>query len=428
MTPETRKLADDCFLHDKDRLRHHEALKILQDRMAPVADTTELPLSQAGGKILSQPVIAPRNIPAFDNSAVDGYAYAHADFERTGGFFPLTARIAAGDTDDIELPGLSAARIFTGARMPSGADTIAMQEDCKPHSQEDGNFIVIPGGLKAGANCRRAGEDVSKGETVAETGSRLRAQDLAAIASTGAASVSVYKPLRVGLLSSGNEILRPGEQFVNGRVYDSNHFMLADMLEKLGCDVTDLGIAPDQVDVVSDTLKSAAADHDVIISSGGASKGEEDHFITALEKHGKRHLWQLAVKPGRPMCFGQVGNTLCFTLPGNPVAAFVCFLLYVRPCLLRLGGAKWQTPSRYWLKAGFSIRSKPDRREFLRGYLQENADDAHTIVHKFNRDGSGLIIGLRESSGLIEIPEETTSVEAGEMVRFIPYSELGITG
>lgn len=418
------KLADDCFIHDKDRLRHSQALEILRENMHAIAGVETIALGNANRRILAANVKAPRNIPAFDNSAVDGYAFSHADFEPTGGFFPIMTRIAAGHTAEIELPSFAAARIFTGAKMPEGADTIAMQEDCEPHEQDGSQFIAIPAGLKKGANCRLAGEDVATDEIVATSGTKLRPQDLAAIASTGTGEVQVYKPLKIGLLSSGNEILRPGEAFEQGKVYDANHFMLTGLLESSNIDVTDLGVCSDNAEKVHALLKSASTKFDVIISSGGASKGEEDHFVDALGKLGKCHLWQLAVKPGRPMSFGQIDNTLVFTLPGNPVAAFVCFLLYVRPSIQSLSGSKFKEPQRYQIPAGFSIKSKPDRREFLRGFVLNEGDAA--IAMKFDRDGSGLITGLRESSGLIEIPEETTSINKGDLVDFIPYSEMEI--
>ena len=418
------KLTDDCFLHDKDRLRHFEALNILRERMKPIAQVETIPLQQANGRILAKDVTAPRNIPAFDNSAVDGYAFTHADFEPTGGFFPLMARIAAGDTQEIELPGFSAARIFTGARMPKGTDSVAMQEDCEPHEQDGANFIAIPAGLKQGANCRLAGEDVATGAVVAKTGISLRPQDLAAIASTGTADIEVYKPLKVGLLSSGNEILRPGETFKQGKVYDANHYMLHGLLENSNIICTDLGVCPDNANQVDSLLKDASTKFDIIISSGGASKGEEDYFVDALGKLGKCHLWQLAVKPGRPMSFGQIDETLVFTLPGNPVAAFVCFLLYVQPSLQSLAGGEFKEPQRYKIPTGFAIKSKPDRREFLRGFIVD--DEGTPTVMKFNRDGSGLITGLREATGFIEVPEETTSLHKGDLVDFIPFSEFGI--
>lgn len=405
-------------------MRHDEALALLKERMSVIASTITLPLAEACGRTLAQDVIAPRNIPAFDNSAVDGYAFSHSELEPTGGYFPRSIRIAAGDTEETELPAFSAARIFTGARMPKGAETIAMQEDCKPEMQDGKSYILIPTNLKKGANCRLAGEDVSEGEVVAKSGTKLSPQDLAAIASTGHDKIKVYAPLRIGIISSGNEILRPGTPFINGKVYDANHFMLNGLLQNTSTQITDLGVCPDDETKVADLLNQALGRFDVILSTGGASKGEEDYFVDALGKLGKCHLWQLAVKPGRPMSFGQIETTPVFTLPGNPVAAFVCFLLYVKPCIERLGGQAWRAPQRYQLPANFSIKSKPDRREFLRGFILE--DQGKTLVQKFERDGSGLITSLRQSSGFIEIPEETTSVEKGDLIDFIPYNEFGL--
>ena len=418
-------IADDCFLHDKDRLKHGDAIALLRERMAPLTRTEEIPLSESCGKVLAQDIKAPRNIPAFDNAAVDGYAFAHAGHAVTGGFFPLAARIAAGDENNIELPGASAARIFTGAAMPLGADTVVMQEDCERHEQDGTQFIVIPAGLKKGANCRLAGEDVAAKSTVAKTGTVLRPQDLAAIASTGTDKVCVFTPLKVGLLSSGNELLQPGDEFENGKVYDANGVMLSSLFGSLPVTVTNLGVCPDDRQAVGNLLTDASTQFDVVISSGGASRGEEDHFVGALEKLGKSHMWQLAIKPGRPMSLGQIDKALFFVLPGNPVAAFVCFALYVRPSLLRLGGADWYEPKRFPLPADFSITSKPDRREFLRGIYHIH-DDGKVTIDKYDRDGSGLISGLREADGLIEVSETATSVSSGDMISFIPFSELGI--
>ena len=419
------KLADDCFVHDKDRLRHDEAIKILRGQMQTVVEIETVTLENSTGRILAQDVIAPRNIPAFNNSAVDGYAYSFQDFEKTNGKFPLKARIAAGDTNIIKLPPLSAARIFTGAKMPQGADAIAMQEDCTPSDNDGTKFITIPAGLKKAANCRLAGEDVASGKAVATSGQKLRPQELAAIASTGTNEIKVYKPLKLGLISSGNEILRPSEAFQNGKTYDANHYMLRGLLESSNADITDLGVCADNKDHVNCLLQDASSKFDIIISTGGASKGEEDYFVDALSRLGKCHLWQLAVKPGRPMSFGQIKDTLVFILPGNPVAAFVCFLLYIRPCLEVLNGGYWKSPQAYQIPAGFSLKSKPDRREFLRGSIDTDEQGRPTAM-KFEHDGSGLITGLRQSSGLIEVPEDTTTINIGDLVNFIPFSEFGI--
>lgn len=421
-----RRLIDDCFLHDKERLKHADALAILKERVSRVVTEETVPLAAAHGRILAEEIRAPRNVPAHDNAAVDGYAFASKDFEAAGGFFPVVARVAAGHPAPDPVPQGGAVRIFTGAVMPEGLDTIAMQEDCEPHDQDGLSFIVIPPGLKPGANRRKSGEDVKEGALILSAGEKLRPQDIAAIASTGKAEVRVWRPVKVALVSTGDEIRRPGEPLAEGGVYDSNHFLLRSLLETVGAAVTDCGVLPDKAETVNETLAEAARTHDAIITTGGASRGEEDHLVTALDTLGKRHVWQLAIKPGRPMNFGQIGDCVMLGLPGNPVAAMVCFLLYARPVLTVLGGGEFVEPRRYQMPADFEIaKKKPDRREFYRGILA-TGENGLTVARKFERDGSGLITGLREADGLIEIPEETTGIRKDELVNFIPFTELGL--
>ncbi|MCC0012751.1 MAG: molybdopterin molybdotransferase MoeA [Rhodobiaceae bacterium] len=424
-----KKLLDDCFLHDKDRLRHDEVLAILRERLANVATPEDVPLGAATGRVAANDVRAPRNVPAFDNSAVDGYAVRHADLNADADTSLFVAmRVAAGHPANEPLPEKSAARIFTGAPMPAGADTVVMQEDCEAAaSDEIGELtqVTIPAGVKPGANRRRAGEDLAEGATLIDPGQRLRPQDIAAAASIGHGSLSVFSKLKVAVFSSGDEIAEAGTELGDGGVYDANRPLLTSLLSSLPVEVNDLGILPDTGKAMRDALSKAERTADVIITSGGASRGEEDHLIESLDKLGKRHLWQIAIKPGRPMAMGQIGDTVVFGLPGNPVAAFVCFLLYVRPALLALGGARWSEPRRFMLPAAFEIpKKKPDRREFLRGLLTPGPDGLN--VDKFARDGSGLITGLRAADGLIEIPEDATSVTRGEPVAFIPFGELGL--
>ncbi|PCJ91272.1 MAG: molybdopterin molybdenumtransferase MoeA [Hyphomicrobiales bacterium] len=425
---DARKLLNDCFLHDKDRLRHDEAIAIILDQINAIAGTEIVSLEDASGRYLAKAVKSPRDVPLTDNAAVDGYAYRHEDFEAAGGWFEVVDRIAAGHTRQADVPKNAAVRIFTGATVPDGLDTVAMQEDCEPHVQDGLPFVAIPPGLKAGANRRKAGEDVLEGTTMLMPGERIRPQELAAIASLGIAEVSVFKKLRVALLATGDELQRPDSQnnLKPGQVYDSNSAMLKGLLETLPVTITNFGILKDDAELVESTLSQAAAEHDLILTSGGASRGEEDHIITSLDKLGKRHMWQLAIKPGRPMCLGQIDDCAFVGLPGNPVAAFVCFLLYVRPILLRMHGATYQEPVRYSVNATFSIANKkPDRREFLRGILGQDGNGGLT-VSKFERDGSGLITGLREADGLIEIDEAATSLQAGTPVSFIPFSQFGL--
>lgn len=417
-------LLDDCFLHDRDRLRHDEALTLLRERLSPIAATEEIALDAANGRIAAVDTVSSLDIPGHDNAAVDGYAFAHADIERCGGAFAIAGRVAAGAIDPPPLEEGQCVRIFTGAPMPQGADTVAMQEDCTAES----DIVRIPPGLKPGANRRRRGEDVGAGSVIVHRGRELRPQELAALASVGIAQVSVFAPLRVALISSGNEIVRPGMTKAAEQVYDSNHFLLTGLLDSPSFVVSDLGVFADDYARIEQGLAEAANSHDVLIATGGASRGEEDHVVAALDRLGHRHLWQLAIKPGRPVCFGQIGSTPVFGLPGNPVAAFVCFLLYVRPALIRLGGGEWHEPARFSVPAGFEIGTKkPDRREFVRGWLERD-DAGNLVARKFERDGSGLISGLREATGLIEIEEATTAIRKGEPVSFIPFSEFGIGG
>ncbi|MEM5473652.1 gephyrin-like molybdotransferase Glp [Hoeflea sp. AS60] len=418
MTP--RKLLNDCFLTDKDRLSHEECLAILTGRLSVVTGIEELPLVRISGRWLAADIIAPRNVPLHENSAVDGYAFAAP----ASGSMPVVARIAAGDLDSYRLKPGQAARIFTGAPMPEGADTVAMQEDCTV----EGDHVTVPLDLKRGANARRAGEDVAEGSAVLQTSSRLRPQDMAALASFGLPQVKVHAPIRVAILSNGDELLEPGAEIAQGQVYDSNRSMLHALLDTLPCEITDLGILPDDATLIEATLADVAKTHDVILTSGGASRGDEDHIINAIDTLGTRHLWQIAVKPGRPMSFGQIGDCIFLGLPGNPVAAFVCFLLYVRPALTVLGGGIYQEPVRFPVAAGFEVPGKkPGRREFWRGWL-EPGPDGRPVAHKFARDGSGLISGLRQASGLIEITESVTSVAKGELVSFLPFTGFGIDG
>jgi len=419
-------MINDCFSHQEKRLLHFDAIDLLKSRLGTIADSASQDLAACGGKILAEDIIAPRNIPAFDNSAMDGFAFRHHDYRNNHGKFAVNERIAAGDPKPVELVPNTAVRIFTGAAMPIGADTVAMQEDCQTQVQDGQTFVTIPQGYKKGANVRLAGEDLKSGQPLLEKASRLRPQDIAAVASCGLARIRVYQPLRIALASTGNEIIRPGEALDASGVYDANYFMLNALLETMPVEVTDLGILPDDRDMVQSTLTAASATHDIVITSGGASLGEEDHITGLLADKGTRHMWQLAIKPGRPMCFGTLNDTIFFGLPGNPVASFVCFLLYIYPSLLVLGGARWREPQRIKIPSAIDFNNKKTgRREYWRGFLLPDADGTNRL-HKYDRDGSGLISGLRHAEGFIEIGEDVTEVKPGEMLDFIPFAQFGI--
>jgi molybdopterin molybdotransferase len=423
----TSKLIDDCFAHDKQRLRHDEALAILKQRIAPVAGEERVSLLEAAGRILAEPAVAPHPVPGHTNAAVDGYSFTASDDAGAGMELPVEGRAAAGHGLGHAPAAGTAVRIFTGAVLPRGHDTVVMQEDAATRTGGGRTYVAVPAGLKRGANVRRAGEDVEAGAALLRAGAVLRPQELAALASIGMGEVACFARLKVAMLSTGDEVVRPGAALGEGQVYDANAPMLAALIASAGAVPADLGILPDDPDEVQRRLAEAAREYDAVILSGGASRGEEDHTVAALDALGKRHLWQLAIKPGRPMSFGQIGDCVVLGLPGNPVAVLVCFLLYVWPLLRRMGGADWPEPRRYRLPALFAFAGrKPGRRELWRGILKETPQGL--AVDKFPRDGSGLISGLRAAHGLIDIPEDAGDVAPGDLVAFIPFAEYGLVG
>lgn len=424
----SQKLIDDCFVSDRDRMRHDDAITILRTRITRIAGIERIPVAAAMARVLARSAVAALPVPAHTNAAVDGYSFAAIDWETAAAEgLPVDGRAAAGHPLAMPAMPRSAVRIFTGAVVPDGHDTVAMQEDCTRDDHDGIVRVRIPSGLQRGANVRREGEDVTAGTTLIHAGAVLKPQDLAALASVGLGEVDVYQRLRVGILSSGDEIIAPGRSAAAGQVYDSNAPMLHGLVEAAGAEPHYLGTASDNPAALEAQLSAAARSYDLVITSGGASQGEEDHLVATLDRLGKRHLWQIAIKPGRPMAFGQIGDCVVIGLPGNPVAVFVCFLMYVYPMLRTLGGAPWREPRRWQLPSAFeSPTRKLGRREFWRGsIIQLNGTMA---VEKFARDGSGLISGLRAADGLIEVTEAVTSVRRGDMIQFIPFSEFGIFG
>ncbi len=417
------KTLDDCFKYDRDRLSHTGALDKITRLTKPIVGEQVLPLTQAHGRYAARNILASRLVPAFDNAAVDGYALAHEDFlGRTDANFHIAARIAAGDASQYQLQPNEVARIFTGARVPGRANTIIMQEDAEVLLDDK---VRLPGTIHPGSNVRKAGEDLYLGDIIAKKGQRLRPQDVAALASNGFSEVQVHQKLRVGLISSGDEILRPGSAIDTGKIFDANSSLLRALAAPLAVDVHDLGIASDRREDVEDRLEQATRSCDLVITSGGASRGEEDYFVHVLAQSGTLHAWQIAVKPGRPLGFGTYNTTRILMLPGNPVAVMVCFMLYAMPLITRLGGGTYHEPTRYPVRADFEIKAKKqNRREFLRGTLNRREDGLW--VNKYPRDGSGLISSLREANGLIELQEHITDVQNGDQVDFIPFSEFGI--
>jgi molybdopterin molybdotransferase len=419
------KLNDDCFVLDKDRITHLEALAILQSRVFTAVESEDIPLAKASGRFLAEALVSPRPIPAHDNSAVDGYAFAHSDYSKAKvARLIIAGEASAGHPFQAELPPDRAVRIFTGAVMPHGLDTVVMQEDACIERKDEDYWVLIPPGLKQGANRRLAGEDAAAGAVLVDPGTRLRPQEIATAAAMGLDRLRCFAPLKVAIFSTGDEILRPGEAFSAGRVYDANAAMLEGLVRAAGAEPISLGILPDSAELVRAALLDSSRKYDAVVISGGASQGAEDHVVRSIDALGQRHLWQIAIKPGRPMSFGQIGDCVVLGLPGNPVAVFVCFLIYGSPMLTRLAGGAWPEPVRFPLPASFTQKKKVGRREFWRARLTR----AHggLWVAKFARDGSGLISSMREADGLIEVGEDVSEVREGDQVDFIPFTEFGL--
>ncbi len=414
------QLSDDCFAFGGTLMTAGEALAQLSERLDVVAGRETVPLRQARGRILAADLVAPFPVPPHDNAAVDGYAVYFDDLDGEGETrLPVGARIAAGQSMEHPVPRGEAVRIFTGAPMPPGPDTVLMQEDCA--RQDDS--VVIPPGIKRGANRRHAGEDIEAGSVVLRQGRRLRAQDVGLAASIGRAALEVRTRLRVALFSTGDEIREVTEELPPGCVYDANRYALAGLLDELGCEVDDLGILQDSVGAVRAALADAAASHDLIMTSGGVSTGEEDHVRTAVEALGTIHFWRLAIRPGRPLALGQVDRVPFIGLPGNPVAVMVTFMRFARPAILRLAGAADVAPKTFPVRAAFAYRKKVSRREWLRVSLHTD-ESGMPYVTKFPRDGAGILSSMVGSDGLLELPEDLAAVEEGATVDFLPFSEV----
>lgn len=414
------QLSDDCFAHGSRLMTVAEALDLLADKVSRVTEDRALALTEALGSVLTEDVMAPVDVPPHDNSAVDGYAVHFDDLNPDGETsLPVTGRAAAGHPLGRATKPGEAIRIFTGAVMPEGPDTVMMQEDCRL----EGDHVIIPAGIKRGGNRRLRGEDIEAGSVVLHKGLRLRPQDLGQAAAVGRQNLTVSAPLRVALFSTGDELREPGAPLDAGTIYDSNRVTVGALLRGQGCAVEDLGILPDDLDSVTQALTDAAQNHDLLITSGGVSVGEEDHVKQAVETLGSLHLWRLAIKPGRPIALGQVGAVPFVGLPGNPVAVMVTYVNFVRPMILRLMGGRIFPPHLFRVTAAFDHKKKKNRREWVRARLEDDGRGGWRAI-KFPRDGAGILSSLVESDGLVELPEEMTHLDAGSQVDFLPFSEV----
>jgi molybdopterin molybdotransferase len=393
------------------------ALAHLLGAVAPVEGIETLDTLCALHRVLAQDQVSQINVPPADNTQMDGYAVRAADCVSGEARLPVAQRIAAGHVGAPLLEG-SAARIFTGGLIPVGADAVVMQEQTASDETPEGPVVTIRHRPQPGEWIRRTGEDIRAGATILAAGARLRSQELGLLASVGIARLPVRRRVRVAIFFTGDELAMPGEPLRPGAIYNSSRFTLNGLLASLGCETTDLGIVPDTLAATRETLRKAALGHDCIITSGGVSVGEEDHVKPAVEAEGKLELWQIAIKPGKPLAFGRVGGAVFLGLPGNPVSSFVAFLLFVRPVLLRLQGAGQAGPRRYAMRADFDWPRPDKRQEYLRVRVNEAGG-----LELFPNQGSAVLTSTVWGDGLVENPPGQ-SIARGDMVRFISFAEL----
>ena len=392
-------------------LSYEAALGMLLDARPPLSGTIDkIPLAEVAGRVLAKPVTAPCAMPGNDLAAMDGYAVRAADVAQAGVVLPVSQRIAAGDVGT-PLAGGSAARIFTGAPLPEGADSVVMQEDC---TLLDDGSVRFEHAAQWGKSVRRRGEEVAQGSELLAVGTRLGPAHAALAASVGLGTLPVRPRLRVALFSSGNELLEVGAPPAPGKIHDANRVQLAMLLHGLGCVISDLGILPDDLARTRQALTAAAADHDLLLTSGGVSVGEEDHVKAAVETDGTLELWKIAIKPGKPFAFGRVGGTDFIGLPGNPVSSFATFVMLVQPFIRQRMGMANPVPPRRLLRAAFDWSKADARQEYLRARAQA---DGSVVLHP--QQGSAALAGLAWANGLVEVPPGQ-AIRAGDTVSFVP--------
>ena len=425
------QLTDDCFAFSGPLLPLEDMERLIGERVVPVAETELVTLRAARGRVTAAEIKAPVDLPPFDNSAVDGYAVRHADLSPDGDSkLTIAGRLTAGARADVALKPVEAIRIFTGAAMPAGADTVFMQEDVTV----EGDQVIVPEGLKLGSNRRLAGEDIAAGQVALPAGTVLEPQHIALAAALGITQIEVRRRLKVAIFSTGDEVVEPGSARGGAAIFDANRYLISELLERLGAVVTDLGILPDDPDALARALVKAAAWNDLVITSGGVSTGEADHVRGAVERIGNLVFWRVAIKPGRPVAMGVIraaprkdyaanSGAAFVGLPGNPVAVFVTFVRVVKPLLRRLSGARPQSLLPLPVRVAFAYRKKKDRLAHVRVALRRAPDGALEAV-KHPQDGAGILTSLTETDGLLEFPEDVTAIEPGARVGFLSYAAL----
>lgn len=404
-------MTNSCFPKQSQLVNVEQALTTLLSYANPSEKTQLIAIEQSLGFVLAQDVISDINIPPKDNSSMDGYALNSADF--LGEPLKVSARISAGETSQM-LKKNTAVRIFTGAQIPQGADSVIMQEECE-QNQDSVEIFSLP---VCGQNIRRQGEDIKQGDKILNKGYKIRPQDIGLLASVGVVNVSVYNKITVAILSTGNEIKNPGTSLKTGQIYNSNRYTLLGLLADMAVEVMDLGIIADDFTTTKNTLIEAANTADIIISTGGVSVGEEDHIKTALEEVGQLMMWRIRMKPGKPLAFGKIGKAFFMGLPGNPVSTFAVFNLFVRPFVAKFIGNTAYVQQQFLLTADFDWLQKGERREYLRASVKNNK------VVIYPNQGSGVLSSTTWASGFCCIMENTC-IKKGDLVAFIPFSQWG---
>ncbi len=397
-----------------------QAIEQILSQAVPIVETEMVDILDGLNRILAEDLSSGIDVPGYDNSAMDGYAVRSSDCQNSENELPVTQRISAGHMGTVLEPG-SAARIFTGAPIPEGADAVVMQEMCERNNEgEQNDTVKINTVVSCGANVRLAGEDIAKGSTVLNVGKRLRAQDLGLLASVGLSSFKVKQKLKVATFFTGDEIIAPGQPLAPGQIYNSNRYTLCGLLQAMDCEIIDLGIVPDTLEATLDVLKKAAASADLVITSGGVSVGEEDYVRIALEKLGELSMWRIAMKPGKPVAFGKVGDTLFMGLPGNPVSVFVTFLLFARALILKLQGADDVLLKPVSVIADFDW-SAVKRQEYLRVRLSHS--DGRAVAELYPHQGSGVLSSASWADGLVVV-SLNQSISKGDNVQFLAFNGL----
>jgi molybdopterin molybdotransferase len=407
-----------CDLPQDRLIPYDEALQALIARASPIARVVSKPLLEAFGEVLAETQCSKIDVPPADNSAMDGYALNTSDLAVSGEtVLPVLQRVAAGEAAGPLQPA-SAARIFTGALIPDGANVVIMQEQVSIV----GDMIHFDVKPESGMNIRPAANDIRSGDTILQKGCRLRAQDIGLAASVGLQALPVFEKIRVGMFLTGDELVEPGKPLAAGKIYDSNRYTLQGMLRELGCEIVDLGLVGDTLEATKAAMLKASQQADLVVTCGGVSVGEEDHVRIAIEQLGDLHLWRLKIKPGKPLAFGAINSTPFVGLPGNPVSVFATFYLFVAPLIKTMQGRPWQKPTAIKIAAGFDWPKADSRREFLRARLEID-DDQRVVARIYPNQDSGVLSSVVWANGFVEIAEGQT-LKAGEMVDYFSFEQL----